>query len=429
MCGIVGFITPGRNGFSSRELDIFKELTYASALRGVDSTGMFYVTNDGDVQVHKDILDSSSFLKTNEFGAAGKEIVSKGRAAVAHCRAATKGSKTEENAHPFIVDNHIVLVHNGTLFDHRKVANTEVDSHAIAHRLAEEEDVGKALQQINGAYALVWYDVKREVLNVIRNDQRPLYICELESGAIGFASEPGMLYWVMGRNQERFQKEGAPYLLKEGTHMQFALKEYRNDKFQTWEEKDIKYNYHQAQKSVGNVVPFQPPTDVAPITIPSVQRQATKVLGSESYITALGAAELIGHGEWQPVTTVLKSGATKTDFMAFQDYAKPHKEYLLEVIDYCCQDTEDPNCDLYHIYGNVIDPNATAIDGFAAYWEISAKDEETVMQYATNGKLFTGKVEYFLNRPHSLLTGVRTVLCKFYGVQPVDAIKTPESVQ
>ncbi len=129
-----------------------------------------------------------------------KLALSKGWAIVGHNRKATRGTINDANAHPFWVDNKTVLVHNGTMFgDHKKHADTEVDSHAIAHVLSSEEDVEKALQSINAAYALIWYDVPTKQLNVIRNKDRPLSHSS-DNRAWYIASEGAMLDFVLSRN-------------------------------------------------------------------------------------------------------------------------------------------------------------------------------------------------------------------------------------
>ena len=40
----------------------------------------------------------------------------------------------DQNAHPF-VENNIILVHNGVVYNHKKHEDTEVDSHAIVHMI------------------------------------------------------------------------------------------------------------------------------------------------------------------------------------------------------------------------------------------------------------------------------------------------------
>lgn len=174
MCGIVGLINKSKFGFNKAELDAFELMLFMDTLRGDDSTGVFLVTNDGSVQIAKEVGDGANFLRSKEWQAMRSKAFTSGWAIIGHNRKATKGSVTDENAHPFWDDDKIVLVHNGSLWNHKQIADTEVDSHAICKLLAREPDHEAALQQLNGAFALVWYDVEPQNLHLVRNDQRPL---------------------------------------------------------------------------------------------------------------------------------------------------------------------------------------------------------------------------------------------------------------
>lgn len=200
MCGLVAAITKQPNGFSKDLVDAFNALLYIDSLRGMDSTGAFLVENNGDLSWNKEAVASPIFCQAPEHKAMLGAAFSRGRALVGHNRAATRGVINDENAHPFTVDNRITLVHNGTLFgDHRKLADVEVDSHAIAHVIHENgDDVEAAMKKINGAYALIWHDYRNSTLNFLRNEQRPLHFVEVNNGYL-WASEDNMLTWVLAR--------------------------------------------------------------------------------------------------------------------------------------------------------------------------------------------------------------------------------------
>jgi hypothetical protein len=200
MCGLVGVINKLKNGFLDRQIAAFENLLYVDAVRGEDSTGAFCVNNLGNVFIAKEAEDSNHFLKQQEWKDVRAKAYNNGWALIGHNRKATRGSITDDNAHPFWVQDKLVLVHNGSLIgDHKKLADVAVDSEAIAHTLANEPDVEKALQKINGAYALIWYDVQNKKMNVIRNKERPLFWIETDN-AFYFASESAMLYFALWRN-------------------------------------------------------------------------------------------------------------------------------------------------------------------------------------------------------------------------------------
>src|SRR5690606_13334953 len=86
------------------------------------------------------------------------------------------------------------------LFGHRTMAETDVDSEAVAHALAEKSPE-EVIPEIDGAFAFVWYDTIKERLFAIRNDERPLTITETKNNFI-IASEAGMVKMLLDREKE-----------------------------------------------------------------------------------------------------------------------------------------------------------------------------------------------------------------------------------
>lgn len=200
MCGLVGLISKNTMGMNRDQQEVFASLLFVDLLRGADSTGAFVVDYNGNVVVAKDATHSVDFIRSKEYDLVNKRAFSNGMALIGHNRKATRGDIVDRNAHPFNVDNNIILVHNGTMTsDHKKHADVEVDSHAIAHLIHEKKDVGKALSEFYGAYALIWYDVQAATINMIRNDQRPLWWMETPNAWI-WASTPDMLEFVRHRH-------------------------------------------------------------------------------------------------------------------------------------------------------------------------------------------------------------------------------------
>lgn len=223
MCGLVAVIPKSTTrGFLKPELDMFETLVTVDSLRGMDSTGIFGI-DDNDLFIAKDTLTGSEFLKTKEYADIQVKAFKRGKFLVAHNRAATRGNITDKNAHPFWKDNKVVMVHNGTFRgDHKKHADTEVDSEALCHLLASHEpnEIDKVLNKIDAAYAVMWFDTRDGTLNIVRNNDRPLFMLETTTAYI-FSSEYLMVQFAAYRTGINIPKDGKPEQVPEHTHLKF----------------------------------------------------------------------------------------------------------------------------------------------------------------------------------------------------------------
>jgi hypothetical protein len=200
MCGIVGLISRRTNGFWGSELEMFENLLVLDTMRGMDSTGAFCVHGSKKISVIKHATHPLHTFKTEEWSKFRQGAISTGRILIGHNRKATQGSVNSENAHPF-VENHIVLVHNGTLRGHKELADKDVDSHAVCHAFAEK-GAENVIPDLDGAFAFVWWDAKKERLFAIRNDERPLAFV-ITDDAIAVASEPWMATALFSRGGKK----------------------------------------------------------------------------------------------------------------------------------------------------------------------------------------------------------------------------------
>lgn len=191
MCGLVSIISRKQSGFMGRDVDLFEQMLIIDTFRGKDSTGVMSTFKNKDVQVVKLATQPFLLFETQQWKDLRHKVIQTGRYMAGHNRAATKGAVNNDNAHPFVEDN-IILMHNGTLTNHETLTKNkvEVDSNAIAHALVEATPQ-EVLPKVWGAFALIWYDTKTEKLYATRNDERPLSLITTDDFYF-LTSEPWM---------------------------------------------------------------------------------------------------------------------------------------------------------------------------------------------------------------------------------------------
>ncbi len=207
MCGLVGFFSAESLTFKEEETnrDWFKQMLYMDALRGMDATGVFVETKNGNKlnsRVYKRALPAMDFLSTKPFDS----IISSTniRMALGHNRYSTmRGTgSADKNAHPF-THGDITLMHNGVadnFFSSKDRNLFDVDSDWVAY-LVSSHGIAEAMQIATGKFALVWHDASDDSVNLYRNADRPLYFAfSKDSKVMYYASERLMLRLACKRN-------------------------------------------------------------------------------------------------------------------------------------------------------------------------------------------------------------------------------------
>lgn len=158
MCGIVGIL--GQGPVADRLLDGLRRLEY----RGYDSSGICTIFDN-------------RFERRRAQGKLvnlAKRLVEEplhGNSGIAHTRWATHGAPTEDNAHPHIVGD-VVLVHNGIIENFKPLRDeliadgrsflSQTDTEVVAHLISREiergagpkDAVAAVLPRLHGAFAL-----------------------------------------------------------------------------------------------------------------------------------------------------------------------------------------------------------------------------------------------------------------------------------
>jgi len=161
MCGIIGYVGPGRA--SQVITDGLKRLEY----RGYDSVGIAVRTGKGILEVRKDkgmVEAVSSALRFTSID---------GNLGLGHTRWATHGAVCRENAHPHAdCSGNIILAHNGVIENYSKLRDSltskghkfasETDSEVIAHLIEENAKTQpllkafiRSIRMLEGSYAIV----------------------------------------------------------------------------------------------------------------------------------------------------------------------------------------------------------------------------------------------------------------------------------
>lgn len=228
MCGLVGLVYKPQNGMFKGNVDAFTDMLYMDALRGDDSTGVAAYYTDGKMQVVKEaVTPVAHFLVDKNWQEVNDNLIKNGKVVIGHNRKATKGSISDENAHPWIIDNRYAFVHNGTISNHHSLYNTEVDSEALGMALTRCEGDPKAIEEVlskvYGAYACIWIDKDKEKMYAVRNKERPLWLAETTT-EIFLCSELGFILAASLRNNKKV--EGSPKQLEEHVLYTFDLSKY-----------------------------------------------------------------------------------------------------------------------------------------------------------------------------------------------------------
>jgi glucosamine--fructose-6-phosphate aminotransferase (isomerizing) len=166
MCGIIGYA--GSRDAAPLVLDGLKRLEY----RGYDSWGIACVDEHGEAG---EAGKARAIKNTGKINAVSEGDVSAltGSVSVAHCRWATHGGVTKENAHPHACCNgEVFVVHNGIIENYAELRDelkarghvfaSETDTEVVPHLVEEAHAKGASLEnavlaaarRLRGSFAL-----------------------------------------------------------------------------------------------------------------------------------------------------------------------------------------------------------------------------------------------------------------------------------
>ena len=337
--------------------------------------------------VWKEASDGGYFIRRPEFNEYKQALLRAGIFAVGHNRAATRGTITDKNAHPFVVDDKIVLVQNGTYKgSHKHHKDTEVDTEAVAHVISENDDITTALKKINAAYALVWFNADTGKLHMIRNNERPLWLLELKEGGLMWASEPGFMENAADRNGLKYIQQS--YLLEDNVLVTLSLTGG------SWERGDEKLQ-------CGYVAPFRTET-TNHRTFPEsswddLVDQTFSYQGHYSNVTKLPYTRPAAEEVSQTLSEILAEENPEVHVPVGEamDLAETlrtgdhNKELFLELADYIPAN-KHPNCTTWHMLAHTTTPDSS-MDRVTFHWFVYNKTAEQMLDFLEN-EWYTAKI-------------------------------------
>jgi glucosamine--fructose-6-phosphate aminotransferase (isomerizing) len=311
MCGIVGFT--GNRQAAPILLEGLSRLEY----RGYDSAGLAVRDGAGQIEVVKAKGRLKVLAEKTDEGRAME-----GTCGIGHTRWATHGEPSEENAHPHVSDDGVVVgVHNGIIENYQELrdklmrkgyhfysqTDTEVavkliDYYYKKYNQGPEDAMGRAMTRIRGSYALaVMFKDYPEEIYVARKDS-PMII-GLKDGESYVASDvPAILkytrqvYYIgnmeiakLGKGEVTFYNIDREVIEKELTEIKWNAEAAERAGFEHFMMKEI-YEQPKAVLDTLNSVIVDGHVDLSSVGISEEEMQSV----SQIYIVACGSAYHVG---------------------------------------------------------------------------------------------------------------------------------------
>lgn len=302
MCGIAGVMGSGIQG---PDLEVLRDLSKVLVVRGQDGAGILqgasYTGGNLFTTIEKTGQEMAYLMWYHAKSKNGDRTLFRNitdNFFCIHVRAATKGSINDANAHPFEFDN-IIGMHNGTLKDNKYLYDPTITDTEMMFADMDRRGVEDVLRDLDkgSAYAIVVLDKKRNEFIFARNAMRPFFITyNQKRNVIYYASEIGMLKWILDRNGIDY---GKIFTTIPGRVYRFHIRDIVKDHLPKWRitilhpEEELAKEKKKEEKKWPSLQMFQKPEEVkqnnileykpqekTPDPLPEI-RKATEKIGEE----------------------------------------------------------------------------------------------------------------------------------------------------
>lgn len=322
MCGIAAIFN-GESTEMTKLPSLIHDLLIMTQLRGMDSTGIVNLSSKYELNVYKKTVNANDFMEMRQ----ARMLVEQSKASfgtIIHCRKATIGGKTQEAAHPFIVQaedgtDSLAMVHNGTLTNHT-LRDHVSDSHWLSDQIMQKRE--KALEDLRGAASLIWTNTKTFEHCFYTNGERPLFYGFIKGkNAMIVGSEAELMYAALTRNEVTLEKDtfykAVPYTLYKSTHKNCTQLETEDIKKPFYQPVG-RMNHGGNLGSRGNhLVPYDDDDDILELNRFNDTRPLTYAAAMAMNATAKAVHDIFSDaaarlGKEEPTLPILKAAPTST---------------------------------------------------------------------------------------------------------------------
>jgi hypothetical protein len=150
-----------------------------------------------------------------------------------------------------------------------------------------------ALSNLDGAWALIWWDKVMSKLNVLRNAERPLYHLKTKNGNVFMASEAWMLEGVLSRNGITYDDKPQLFETDYLHTIDINLKTGAIEKV----EKRLCKSGYVAPSAISNVHSYFPKPVAQPPVVKNLPPPVEKVAAGKKYLFEILGHSVDSHGQ------------------------------------------------------------------------------------------------------------------------------------